>query len=375
MSTGGLKVALVHDELVRRGGAERVLEELVRIFPQADVYALFSSNHPSLTVAGKTYLIRTTFLQSFPLWLRTHPRRLIALLPHAAERLDLSDYDVVISSSSAFAKGVITRSTVPHICYCHTPTRYLWERREKRPLAVAGQHLLRLADFAAAQRPDVYLANSHYTQTRIASYYRRDSNVVYPPIRTEFFYPASSGVAPRSLGEGGSFFLCVGRLTASKNFDRAIAVCKKLRLPLRIVGVGRQYAKLKRNASPYIQFLGKVSDEELREQYRQARALLQPGVEDFGMAAAEALACGTPVIAVGQGGVREIVTNSRLGILYQETRPELLAEAIRQFLARSQPFQPEALQRQAMRFSRAAFANSITNAVEQVLIPGHNKSI
>lgn len=362
MSLGDLKVALVHDELVRRGGAEHVLEALLRLFPQADVYALYASNTPQMTADGKTYDIHTTFLQSFPLWFRRHPRRLVALLPHAAERLDLSNYDLVISSSSAFAKAVITRSNIPHVCYCHTPTRYLWERKEKG-LRAFGQHFLRLADFAAAQRPDVYIANSRYTQQRIWRYYRRESSVVYPPIRTSFFTPLP---IPRL------HFLAVGRLTRSKQFEQAILVCEKLGLPLRIVGVGQDYRRLKQLAGKHTTFLGKLSDDQLREQYRGARALLQPGVEDFGMAAAEALACGTPVIAIKAGGVREIVINSKLGILYREQHPELLAEALRQLLERNEPYDPATLQQAALNFSQAQFTSSVQNIIEEVLVARQN---
>lgn len=363
MSLGDLKVALVHDELVRRGGAEQVVEELLHIFPQADVYALYSSNNPRLTAGGKTYVIHTTFLQKFPLWFRRHPRRLVALLAHAVERIDLSDYDLVISSSSAFAKGVITRSNIPHICYCHTPTRYLWERRE-RGMRALGQHFLRLADFAGGQRPDSYLANSRYTAQRVWRYYRRRSAVVYPPIHTEFYTPLP---IPRL------HFLAVGRLVQSKYFDQAITVCEKLRLPLRIVGVGQKYKQLKQLAGKYTTFLGKLSDEQLREQYRGARALLQPGVEDFGMASVEALACGTPIIAVNAGGIREIVTSPTLGILYRESQPELLAEAIRQFLERDEPFNPATLQQAALKFSRAQFAAGITKTVEATLSARQNE--
>src|SRR3989344_1139286 len=178
MSLGDLKVALVHDELTRRGGAEIVLEELVRIFPQADLYALYAGE-PKMIVDGRTYHVRTSFLQRFPLWWRRHPSRLLPLLPQAAEQFDLSTYDLVLSSASAFAKAVVTRVSVPHLCYCHTPTRYLWSDAhaalERQPAwarwpARVGMHYLRLADFAAAQRVGVYLANSGFTQARIKSY-------------------------------------------------------------------------------------------------------------------------------------------------------------------------------------------------------------
>lgn len=356
------RVAIVHDEFVRRGGAERVVEELLRLYPQSDVYALYASNHPYLSVDGKRHLIHTTFLQSLPLWFRRHPRRLVALLPHAVERLDVSQYDIVISSSSAFAKGVITRSSIPHICYCHTPTRYVWERQQAGPLQAFGQHILRLADFAAAQRPDVYVANSTYTQERITHYYRRKSTVVHPPIQTTFFTPAAAS---------RSYFLIVGRLTSAKNFEHAIQVCEKLQLPLHVVGVGAHYTTLKRLAGKYTTFLGKLTDEQLREQYRGAWALLQPGIEDFGIASVEALACGTPVIGVRQGGILDIVTSNAHGVLYPKARPEHLAEAVRLFFERQDTFEPYKLQQAALKFSRTRFAEYMKNTVEEALSSPH----
>lgn len=373
MSLGDIQIAIVHDELIRRGGAEHVLEEMLRVFPQAHVYALYAGNNPYMTVDKRPYLIRTTFLQKFPLWFRRHPRRLAPLLLHAAERIDLSNYDLVISSSSAFAKGVITRSNIPHISYCHTPTRYLWEYSSSirmRGIGRFGQHMLRIGDFAAAQRPDVFIANSQYTADRVATYYRCDSHVLYPPVQTDMFYPASPHTG--SHNQHKRSFLCVGRLTPAKMFDQAIQVCEKLQIPLKIVGAGHDRARLQKLAGRYTEFLGKVSDGELCILYRNADAVLQPGVEDFGIASVEALACGTPVIAVGQGGVQEIITSNTFGILYRDALPELLADAIRQFLERSQPYYPSLLQQHAMKFSRSQFQRGLKNIVEDVLASRQN---
>lgn len=358
MPVDALRIAIIHDELVRRGGAERVLDELLRIFPQAHVYALYASNTPFIQVDGRTYPIRTTFLQSFPLWFRKHPKRLAPLLLHAAERIDLSDYDLVISSSSAFAKGVITRSHVPHISYCHTPTRYVWEREPKGIVESVAQHILKMTDYAAAQRPDMYIANSEYTQNRIQKYYRKGSTVVYPPVAADFF-------TPNPNIKKGAYFLCVGRLTPAKYFEHAIHVCEKLRLPLRIVGSGLHRKKLEKIAGPYTTFFGKLSQKELRMQYQGARALLQPGVEDFGIASVEALACGTPVIAAGKGGVTEIISSQKYGVLYREPVQELLADAIRRFIDVEHSYTPAALQAHALRFSSSRFRTQLLHAIEQ----------
>lgn len=367
------KIALVHDELIRRGGAERVFEEIIRTFPHSDIYALYSSNTPKLTVDGTTYPIHTTFLQKLPLWFRRHPGRMLPLLPYAAEQLDLSDYDLVLSSSSGFSKGVITRSTIPHISYIHTPTRYLWDdyktvRQGRSFLSTAGlatlQHYLRMTDYSAAQRPDVLLANSHYTEQRINTYYRRDSHVIYPPIDTAFFCPKPD----ERLWSSQDPFLLVGRLTPTKYFEQAIAVCEKLHLPLIVVGTGQHERILKSYAGQHTTFVGNATQSELRNYYRRARALIQPGTEDFGMATVEALACGTPVIAYNAGGVREVVQHKKHGYLYNDQRSEALAEAIRQFLPLESTFAPQVLQRQALRFSRIRFQTELRKAVEQLLL-------
>ncbi|MEK7556923.1 MAG: glycosyltransferase [Patescibacteria group bacterium] len=377
MSKGDFRIALVHDELIRRGGAEVVFEELVRIFPHADIYTLYAGE-PWLNLGEIQKPIATSFLQRFPTWFRRHPGRVLPFLLPAAEQFDFSAYDIVLSSASAFAKAIITRSGVPHVCYCHTPTRYLWEPtqlalRGPKLLAMPLLHYLRMADYAGAQRVDYYLANSKYTQQRIKKYYGRESEVVYPPIRTEFYTPKSSGSAFAEASAGRQRpFLVVGRLTPTKHFEQAIAVCEKLQLPILVVGGGQAGAELTRRAGKYTTFTGTVSDEELRTYLRRARAVLIPGVEDFGMVAAEALACGTPVVAQARGGVKEIMTDGRHGILYDGQGVEALAEGLRRFSAAEARFQPEALQQQAMQFSSGIFHNSITKYIAKILERRHS---
>lgn len=374
MLTGEPRIAIIHDELTRRGGAEIVLEELIRVFPQADIYALYAG-YPFITIDGQRKPIHTSFLQSFPAWWRRHPSRLLALLAQAAEQFDFSQYDAVLSSSSGFAKAIITRVNVPHICYCHTPTRYLWDTThevldQRNPLLRWPHrlilHYLRLVDFAAAQRADVFVANSTYTQARIQTYYRRSSEVIYPPIDTSFFTPSS---APKSRQASWEHpFLLVGRVSPTKHFEQAIRACEKLEFPLLIVGQGQHSKRWRRLAGRYTRFAGRVSATELRQWYRKAVALLQPGVEDFGMSTAEALACGTPVIAYQRGGVREIVVHGRHGLLYTEAREESLAEAIRAFLSGDFDFAPELLQQRVLRFSTPRFRQAIYNKVTNVLL-------
>lgn len=368
MPKDSLKVAIVHDELTRRGGAEGVTEELVRMYPSADIYALYAGNIPRMTVDGRTYEIHISSLQKLPSWFRRHPGRLLPFLPQAAEQFDLSDYDLVISSASGFAKGVVTRSSVPHLCYCHTPTRYLWDSTlvalHHRPrtafLLRFLFHYLRMIDFTCAQRPDAYIANSEYTKSRIATYYRRTAVVVYPPIDTNFYTPKISSNKKK-------YFLCVGRLTREKRFDQAIAVAEKLGIHLRIIGTGSDEWRLRKIAGKHTEFLAPQTPEQLRELYRSARAFIQPGVEDFGMATVEALACGTPVIAYGKGGILEIAKSGVHGILYQDQLPESLAEALRQFLRIERAFYPGNLQKRAMQFTVANFREGIAREVEHLL--------
>ncbi len=369
MSKNPFKVAIVHDELVRRGGAEGVLEELLRMYPDADIYALYAGNVPKITVNGRIYDVHTSTLQRWPKWFRVHPGRMLPFLPQAAEQFDLSEYDLVLSSASGFAKGIVTRSGVPHLCYCHTPTRYLWDASlnmlKNHPLSAPLLrflfHYLRMIDFTAAQRPDVYIANSEYTKSRINTYYRRDSRVVYPPVDTQFFVPGKQG-------DKKFYFLCVGRLTPEKRFDQAIAVAEKLGFNVKIVGTGSDEKRLQRLAGKHTEFLGRQTPEQLRTLYRGARAFIQPGVEDFGIASVEALACGTPIIAYGKGGITEIIDNGVQGILYQHQLPEFLAEAIRQFLRIERAFYPGNLQKRAMRFAVENFRKGITREVEHMLI-------
>lgn len=373
------RIAIVHDELTRRGGAERVFETIVSLLPHADVYTLYAG-HPHMTLNGRGYDIKTTFLQRLPVWWRRHPRRVLPLLPYAAEQIDLAQYDLVVSSSSGFAKGIVTRANVPHVCYCHTPTRYVWDARHtvltqagflRKLPGMALLHWLRLTDYAAAQRVDYWLANSRWTAERIATYYRRESKILYPPIDTAFFTPAyakASTYAKTTVDKsGGKYFLCVGRLSSAKNYDQAITVCEKLNLLLVIVGEGIERPKLRRAAHKHVTFVGRVTKEQLREYYRHARALLQPAEEDFGMASVEALACGTPVIAYDRGGVAEIVRHNETGILYQPGTVEALAEAIRQFLLLEGTFRVEACQHDAMQFSQERFATEFLAALQSVV--------
>jgi len=333
-------------------GGEKVLEALCRIFPEADIFTLFY-NPEKISPTIRQHKITASFLDP----LRKHHRSLLPLMPLALERFDLRDYDLVISSESGPAKGVLTPSTTRHICYCHTPMRYLWElypayindytqSSVKRFFIAPVANYMRLWDYATAARVDTFIANSANVQQRIWKTYRRESTVIHPPVAVETFYskPAED------------YHLIVSELVAYKRVDLAVQWANDTGRKLKIVGDGPEYTALKARARANTEFCGRVSDNDLRELYAKARAFLQPGEEDFGIASVEALASGKPVIALARGGAAEIVPEGG-GVLYQE--PGGLAEAIRQWERIENQLDPSALQTAAKSFSHANFDSAI----------------
>ncbi len=372
--TGRLKkVALVHDFLVSYGGAERVLQALSGLYPDAPIYTLLQDE----AIVKRFFPgceIRSSFLQSFPEWLRRRYRVLLPLYPIAVETLDLREFDVVISSSGAWSKGIITRLHTKHIAYVHSPMRYAWEGREAyldeslpwfipRLLVRLWLSYMRLWDREAADRPDILIANSEYTRDRIEKYYRRTSSVVYPPA----LLLAETNTDTPLPQSDRKHFLVVSRLTRSKKIEPVIEAFNKLGFPLVVVGSGREEVVLRRIASQNITFVGKIHDVRLQQYYREARALIFPSEEDFGMAAVEALSLGTPVIAYEYGGIREILRVGETGEVFQSQTPEVIAEVVRRFLEKELvAYTPTVLQQSVHGFSQAAFQTSIRKAVEDV---------
>ena len=270
--------------------------------------------------------MHTSFLQRAP-GTRRHYRRYLPLFPAAVESFDLAGHDLVISSSHCVAKGAIPPPGSLHVCYCHTPMRYAWDqehayfpRRHGVQARLRGLMLSRLRtwDVASAARVDAFVANSRFVAERIRRYYRREAEVIHPPVDVEFFTPQPAGQASpagEAATAGGGYGLMVTALAPYKRIDLAIAACARLGLELRVVGTGPEDQRLRRLAGPGTRLLGRVSGEELRRLYRGARCLLQPGVEDFGIAPVEALACGTPVVALGRGGVLDVVEDGVHGVL------------------------------------------------------------
>jgi glycosyltransferase involved in cell wall biosynthesis len=348
-----MRVAIVHYWLLGMRGGEKVVEALCRMFPESDIFTLFyDPERVSPTIRAHT--VRSSFLQPA----RKLYRSLLPLMPFALENLDLRGYDLVISSESGPAKGVILPSTTRHVCYCHTPMRYLWElypayRNEwtrssvKRCLMTPLATFLRLWDYSTAARVDEFVANSHNVKQRISTTYRRESCVIHPPVLVHTF----CNKPPQD------YYLAVSELVPYKRLADAVRFCSHTGRRLRIVGEGPEYRNLKRQANGFVEFCGRVSDSELRELFGHSLGFLMPGEEDFGIAAVEALASGKPVVALGRGGALETIPPNGpfAGVLYERPGEEGLAEAV-QLLERSAgQVVPAALQSYAQRFSEAEF--------------------
>jgi glycosyltransferase involved in cell wall biosynthesis len=320
--------ALVHDWLTGMRGGEKVLEAFAARFPAAPIYTLF--HFPgSVSKTIESHPVRTSFLQRAP-GLRRHYRRYLPFFPAAIESFDLSRFDLVISSSHCVAKGIIPGPSTFHLCYCHTPMRYAWDQehayfpRRSGPVARLRNLILtrlRTWDASSAGRVDLFVANSSFVAQRIERYYGRQSEVLHPPVDTDFFTPGET--------TGEEYCLMVAALAPYKRVDLAIVACERLGIELRVVGEGPDRDRLARQGGTRTRFLGRVDGDTLRSLYRGALCFLQPGVEDFGISTVEALACGCPVVALGRGGVLDIVSDGEHGILYrQEGDPEALATAI-----------------------------------------------
>ena len=358
-----MRCAIVHYWLLNSRGGEKVVEALCRLLPDADIFTLFYQPD-RVSPEIRRHTVRSSFLQPF----RRRHRFLLPLMPMALESFDLRGYDLVVSSESGPAKGVILPSTTRHVCYCHTPMRYLWDlypayrnewthSRLKRALMAPFANYLRLWDYASAARVDEFVANSENVRRRIWKTYRRESSVVNPPVAVETFYNKPSE----------DYYLIVSELVAYKRIDSAIRVFARNGRKLRVVGDGPEYKTLRRIANGSIEFCGRTTDHDLRELYARSRAFIMPAEEDFGITAVEALASGKPVIALGRGGAVETVP-SMGGLLYSEATDEALREAIERWDSLHGQIDSPALQAYAARFSEAEFAAKM----RAILLPTEN---
>ncbi|MCI8825531.1 MAG: glycosyltransferase family 4 protein [Lachnospiraceae bacterium] len=359
-----MKIAIVHDWLPFMGGAENVVTNMMEVFPEAVLYTSIC-NKDRLTGKLKETEIVTTHLQKKKKEIINH-RKLFPFMPTAMESIDLTSYDIVISSSSSVAKSVITGPDTLHICYCHTPMRYGWEfmhnyigelsgkGRFKNKLKSYFMSFMRVWDYASSARVDVYVANSVNVAKRIKKHYRRDAYVIHPPVRGNIFQISN---------ENGDFYLCVSRLQEYKRVDIAVEACTKLNVPLVVIGDGPEQQKLKKMAGSCVKFLGRVSDDVIREHYGKCKAFLFPGEEDYGITPLEAQASGRPVIAYGKGGVLETVIDGETGVFFKEQTVESMIEAIKK--AKKIEFQKEKLREHAMEFDEEVFRNRLKRFVEE----------
>lgn len=367
-----MKVALVHDYLNQMGGAERVVMAFHDIFPDAPIYtSIYDPDR--VDPAFKKMDIRTSFMQKLPL-VTKHHQPYLPLYPFAMEALDLRGYDLVLSSSSAFGKGVITRPGTLHICYCHTPMRWCWnyeEYVEREQLGKVARRVLpflmtglRVWDQTSSMRVDHFIANSPVIAERIQKYYRREAVVIPPPVEASRFpsHPAT---------EVEDYFLLLGRFVPYKRFDLAIEACNRLQLPLVVIGSGRDEERLKRMAGPTIRFLGRLSDEEVIHYYRHCRAFLFPGEEDFGITPLEAQAAGRPIIAYGAGGALASIVDGVTGVFFHEQTVESLVEVLAAFNERL--FDPSAIRNHALEFDTPRFQRRIMQFIEAKFSSGKSK--
>ncbi|WP_423823877.1 glycosyltransferase [Salinisphaera sp. SPP-AMP-43] len=358
----GLRVALIHYWFVSRRGGEKVVDEILRLFPQADVFTHVIDREEFADLA-KRHKVTESPIARLPGAKRFY-QKLLPLMPTALEQLDLRGYDLVISSESGPAKGVLVDPDTLHVCYCHSPMRYLWDMyhdyREStgwlnRQLMPMLTHYLRIWDQNSANRVDHFIANSEFVRRRIRKTYRRDAVVIHPPVDVSAFELTS---------EKSDYFVMLGQLTAYKQPDKAIEAFA--RMPdkrLVVIGQGEMYEQLSSRGLPNVEFRGHQTAQSVADTLKHARALIFPGVEDFGIVPLEALACGTPVIAYAKGGALETITDQVTGIHYPEPTAESLCTAIKRF----EDWEPT-IDRQALRQAATAFdSNRFRSALEGVL--------
>ena len=374
-----MRVAVVHHWFVTQGGGERVAECLLSLFPSAELFTLVASPE-GLPEGAKSHRLHTSFLQTVP-WGRSHHRHMLPLYPAATEALDLRGFDLVIVSDAGPAKGVRLDAGAVTICYCHSPMRYLYDGYEQylsemggltRLLFQATAGYVRRWDQRAAQRVTHFIANSNYVAERIKRVYGREAAVIYPPIDLHL----------ARQGQQADHYLCAGRLVGYKRTDLAIEACARLGRSLRIAGIGPEEGRLRRLAArtgASVEFLGKLSTEELWDEYARCRALIFSADEDFGMVPLEAQACGRPVICFGKGGSLETVRGcgrTPTGVYFPGQTVQSLSEGLREFESRETVFAPEAIRAWAQGFATAVFLRRLRRfvvehvpAAESVIAP------
>ncbi|MDH4129871.1 MAG: glycosyltransferase [Spirochaetota bacterium] len=371
-----MRIALVHDYLTRLGGAERVLFALSQIFPKASIFTLIYNEKK----VGKFFSkdkIHCSFLQKYPKFFRNHPKYLLPFLAPAVESIDLRNYDLIISSSSAFIKGIIVKPKSIHICYCHSPVRFLWDwtheyyQENKFSYGIIAKffiHYLRMWDKSASQRVDFFIANSQTTANRINKYYRKEAKVIYPPcdLINNSIKINHIGNKNFKISKNRDYFLIVSQLTPYKKLDIAIKAFNKLELPLLIVGEGPDRCRLEKIAQKNIKFAGFQPEESLVWFYQNCKALIFPGEDDFGITPVEAMNFGKPVLALRKGGATESIIEGVTGEFFDDPIAEILADGVRRLLENYSNFNPLFIKKRAERFSQENFKKEILDFVNKV---------
>lgn len=362
-----LKVALVHDWLVGRGGGEQVLYDIHTLFPDAPIYTLVYDQDKAPEWC-KECDIRTTYIQKWP-GAKSHHKLLLSFMPKAWEALDLTEYDLVISCCASCCKGVITRPDALHVCYSFSPTRYVWDlyydylentNAIKRFFMKRMIHKVRLWDFQAAQRVDHFAADSNFVGSRIKKYYRRDFTTIYPGTRINE-YPITE--------MPDDYYLVVARFVRYKRVDLAIEACNQLKKKLVVIGSGgEEEERLKKLAGDTVEFLGRVSDEEMERYYSRAKAFLFPGIEDYGITPVEAMSAGVPVLAFGKGGALETVQDGKTGLYFHDQTVSGLVHCIEEFERNGVAYSRQQIHDYSLNFSDEIFKGNFTNFLKDKLI-------
>lgn len=363
-----LKVAIVAELLVKMGGAERVVKKFADMYPEAPVYTLLYDEDK----CGRDFSpgrVKSSFLQKFPGFLRKRYRWFLKLMPYAIESFDLSDYDLVISSSSAFAHGALSGSETVHVCYCHSPMRYAWDYTHeyfdqkwfgpvKKWLAKGAMEKIRLWDKVASDRPDFYIANSKHVQQRIRKYYRLDCEVIYPPVDVDKF---------SSSRKSKDYFLIISTLANYKKIDLAINLFNKTGKKLVIIGDGPEREFLESIAADNIQFKGRLTDEECKNYFEECRGFIFPSEEDFGIAMIEALACGKPVLAYKEGGAKEFVKPGFNGEFFERQDLASMENGFGRLLLNESKYVAKDIRKDAEKFAADRFEREFSAFIKKVL--------
>lgn len=365
-----MKVAIVHEWFVDYSGSERVVEQLLHIFPEADLFSIIEYMPEHLKKHIRHKKVTTSFIQKLP-FSKKHYRNYLALMPLAVEQLNVSGYDLVLTSSHAVAKGVLTHANQLHICYCHSPIRYAWDlyhqyiketgllKGFKGFIAKSMLHYVRMWDYTTANRPDYFVANSAYISRRIRKVYNKKATVIYPPVDVEQFT-----FAP----EKEDFYLTASRLVPYKKIDLIVeAFSHQPDKKLIVIGEGPEFKKIKAKATSNITLLGYQPFEVLKSHLQRSKAFIFASEEDFGIVPVEAQACGTPVIAYGKGGACETVIDGVTGILYKEQTIASLTEAVLKFESMQAPLNAFAIRENAERFSNSVFRDTMRNFIQSKL--------